>query len=264
MVQQTESCSRTGSADVSPDAGTYRVVIIDDHPLFRHGLRSILAAEGPEFALAGEADDGEAGLRLARSAEPALILVNAGVNGLNGLEVLRDLKRELPGAGLIVLSDREDDERLFYAVKYGAAAYLVKTATAGAILDTLRRVAGGEYLIDDSLVEKPMVARQVLGWFHDYVADVPREVEQLYIPLSAREVEVLDQIAQGNSNKKIAQVLSISDQTVKNHLTSIMRKLAVNDRTQAVVHALQQGWIKFPEAAPARHTGQRGEIEDEW
>jgi DNA-binding NarL/FixJ family response regulator len=112
-------------------------------------------------------------------------------------------------------------------------------------------------------VEKPTIARQVLGWFHDYAADLAQEAQPLFIPLSAREMEVLDQIAHGNSNKQIAQVLSISDQTVKNHITAIMRKLAVNDRTQAVVHALQQGWIKFPDGRSEEKTAPREQPADQ-
>src|SRR5581483_3652909 len=101
------------------------------------------------------------------------------------------------------------------------------------LVRTIRRVASGEYLINDSVLSKPVLASRVLKSFRD-LSEVDQEVETLFIPLSAREVEVLDYIAKGNSNKEIARALSISDQTVKNHLTSIMRKLAVNDRTQAV------------------------------
>ena len=117
------------------------------------------------------------------------------------------------------------------------------TATPEEMIHTIERVAQGEYLINDSVLAKPVLASRVLKSFRD-LATGDQEVEPLFIPLSAREVEVLDYIAKGNSNKEIARALSISDQTVKNHITSIMRKLAVNDRTQAVVYALRQGWIK--------------------
>ena len=114
------------------------------------------------------------------------------------------------------------------------------------ILDGIRRAASGEYLINESVLTRPLVASRVLKQFRD-LSMVGQEMEPLFVPLSAREIEVLDYIARGNSNKEIARALKISDQTVKNHITSILRKLAVNDRTQAVVYALRRGWIKMQE-----------------
>jgi DNA-binding NarL/FixJ family response regulator len=143
------------------------------------------------------------------------------------------------------MTTRDDEEKLFYAIKYGAAAYLLKSVDAEELHRVIRRVAQGEYLINDSVLAKPILASKVLKSFRDLAEEVDHEVEPLFIPLSSREVQVLDFIAKGNSNKEIARVLGISDQTVKNHITSILRKLAVNDRTQAVVYALRKGWIKM-------------------
>ena len=173
-----------------------------------------------------------------------MIILNAEVEGLNGLEVIRTLKHQVPGAAVIVVSPREDEEKLFYAIKFGAAAYLLKDMQPEELLSVTRQVAQGQYLINDSVLSKPVVASRVLKSFRDLADEVDQEVEPLFIPLSVREVEVLDYIAKGNSNKEIARAMSISDQTVKNHITSIMRKLAVNDRTQAVIYALRHGWIK--------------------
>ena len=220
------------------------VLVIDDQPLFRNGVRYALERRKDEFEMVGEALNGEEGLKLAASKEPAVILLNAEVGGLNGLEVIRTLKHQVPGTAVIVMTSHEDEEKLFYAIKYGAAAYLLKHIDPEELLGIIRQVAQGQYLINDSVLSKPVVASRVLKSFRDLADEVDQEVEPLFIPLSVREVEVLDYIAKGNSNKEIARAMSISDQTVKNHITSIMRKLAVNDRTQAVVYALRHGWIK--------------------
>ncbi len=126
----------------------------------------------------------------------------------------------------------------------GAAAYFLKDVDPAILVDAIRKVSQGEYLINDNVLARPMLASRVLKSFRELAIGEP-ETEPLFVPLSAREVEVLDYIAKGNSNKEIARVLKISDQTVKNHITSILRKLAVNDRTQAVVYALRRGWIKM-------------------
>jgi len=220
------------------------ILVIDDQPLFRQGVRHAVERYSDEFEVIGEATDGEEGLQLASAREPAVIVLNAEVGGLNGLEVIRTIKHQVPGAAVIVVTTREDEEKLFYAIKYGASAYLLKNVSTDEFLEVTRQVAQGHYLINDSVLSKPVVASRVLKSFRDLADEVDQDVEPLFIPLSVREVEVLDYIAKGNSNKEIARAMGISDQTVKNHITSIMRKLAVNDRTQAVVYALRHGWIK--------------------
>ena len=220
------------------------VLLIDDQPLFRQGVRCTLEQYTGEFEVVGEASDGDEGLHLAASREPSVIILNAEVEGLHGLEAIRTLKHQVPGAAVIVVTSREDEEKLFYAIKYGASAYLLKTMQAEELVAVIRQVTQGHYLINDSVLSKPVVASRVLKSFRDLATEVDQDVEPLFIPLSVREVEVLDYIAKGNSNKEIARAMSISDQTVKNHITSIMRKLAVNDRTQAVVYALRHGWIQ--------------------
>ncbi len=222
---------------------TIPILIVDDAPLFRHGVRAAVAEAPAEFTVVGEAADGTRALELASAHEPAVVLLNTAVAGLDGFALIRTLKRQVPGAAVIVVTDREDEETLFYAITYGAAAYLLKNVDAGVLRDVLRRVARGEYLVNDRVLSTPVVAARVLESFRDLAHDVAPEVEQLFIPLSPREVEVLGVVAQGHSNKEVATFLGISDQTVKNHITSIMRKLAVNDRTHAVVYALRHGWI---------------------
>jgi DNA-binding NarL/FixJ family response regulator len=150
----------------------------------------------------------------------------------------------------VILTMHEDDEQLFHAIRVGAAAYCTKDAEAEEIIKLIRRVARGEYLINENVLNRPFVASRVLDQFRE-LAQLDHGGEGVFSPLTPREVEILDCVAQGNSNKEIARLLGISDQTVKNHITSILRKLAVNDRTQAVIYALRHGWIKLNEEVPA-------------
>ena len=132
------------------------------------------------------------------------------------------------------------------AIKAGAAAFVLKDISPEDLVTIIRRVNTGEYLINDKVFAKPAVASRVLKEFRE-LAVYGQEAAPIFAPLSPREVEILDNIAQGMTNKQVAYALSISEQTVKNHMSSILRKLSVNDRTQAVVYAMRQGWIRMPE-----------------
>ncbi len=222
-----------------------RILIVDDHPLFRQGVRWALEAE-PDIEVVGEAADGEQALEMAGELIPDVVLSDVNIPGPDGVEITRALKGALPRTPVILMTAYDDEEQLFNAIRVGAAAYFLKDLGPQELMDGIRRVSRGEYLINESVLSKPMVASRVLKQFSDIPSDA-KEVEPLFIPLSNREIEVLEQIAKGNSNKEIARALKISDQTVKNHITSILRKLAVNDRTQAVVYAIRHGWIKMEE-----------------
>ncbi len=222
---------------------TIPLLLVDDAPLFRRGVRAAIEEAPAAFTVVGEAADGPRALELALTHAPSVVLLNAAVAGRDGLALIRTLKQRVPGAAMIVVVDHEEEDTLFAAITYGASAYLPKSVDADALRDVLRRVAGGAYLINERVLATPAVAARVLESFRTLTHEVAPEVEALFIPLSPREIEVLGVVAQGHSNKEIATLLGISDQTVKNHITSIMRKLAVNDRTHAVVYALRQGWI---------------------
>ncbi|MBV9121211.1 MAG: response regulator transcription factor [Chloroflexi bacterium] len=218
--------------------------IVDAHPLFRQGIRATLEAQ-PDMRVTGEAADGQSAVNDASASTPDLMLIDVALPVMNGLEVLRSIKHIQPRTGVIIITDQEDEEDLFRAIKLGAAAYFLKDVAPEVLIEAVRRVSQGEYLINDNVLARPLLASRVLKSFRELAVGDPGGTEPLFVPLSAREVEVLDYIAKGNSNKEIARVLKISDQTVKNHITSILRKLAVNDRTQAVVYALRKGWIKM-------------------
>ncbi|MEJ7654230.1 MAG: response regulator transcription factor [Chloroflexia bacterium] len=224
-----------------------RVLLVDDHPLYRQGVRHALDGH-QDIQIIGEASDGQMAIQMADTLSPDVMLVDINLPGLNGLEATRVIRRRNPHVGVVILTVHEDDEQLFNAIKVGAAAFSTKDVAQDKLVDTVRRVGRGEYMINENVVTKPFVASRVLKQFRD-LASLDKDEESLFAPLTSREIEILDCIARGMSNKEIARTLLISDQTVKNHITSILRKLAVNDRTQAVIYALRRGWIKMSDEA---------------
>ena len=208
-------------------------------------MRNILERE-PGFEIVGEADDTRGAFDLSVQLSPDIILMDLSLPAPGGIETTQRIKRELPSAGIIVLAVNEDEDALFDAIKAGAAAFILKDVAPDDLVAIIRRVASGEYLINDKVFAKPAVASRVLKEFRE-LAIYGQEAAPIFAPLSPREVEILDNIAQGMTNKQVAYALSISEQTVKNHMSSILRKLSVNDRTQAVVYAMRQGWIRMPE-----------------
>ena len=222
-----------------------RVIIVDEQPLFREGILSTLEHMG-DCAIIGDSTDTNDILELVRTASPDVALVDAGLTSADPLELARQMRHLAPRMAIIILTPSDDEERLFQSIKVGAAAYYNRSITTEELVEAVRKVSVGEYLINDDVLSKPQLASRVLKSFRELaVEEEASPAKDLYSPLSGREVEILDYIARGNSNKEIAKSLKISDQTVKNHITSILKKLSVNDRTAAVVHALKHGWIKM-------------------
>ena len=222
-----------------------KLLLVDDHALFRMGMRGLLERE-PDFLIVGEADDSRSAIELALDTSPDIILMDLTLPSPGGIETTQRIKRELPSVGIIVLAQNEEEDALFDAIKAGAAAFILKDVGPDDLVTIIRRVSDGEYLINDKVFAKPAVASRVLKEFRE-LAVYGSDAAPIFAPLSPREVEILDNIAQGMTNKQVAYALSISEQTVKNHMSSILRKLSVNDRTQAVVYAMRQGWIRMPE-----------------
>jgi DNA-binding NarL/FixJ family response regulator len=224
-----------------------RILLVDDHPLFRQGIRWTLEGQH-DMEVVGEVSDGQGAIQQADFLTPDVIVCDINLPGMNGLEVTRILRRRHPQCAIIVLTMHQDDEQLFNSIRVGAAAYATKDISPEELVSMVRRVGHGEYLINENVLSRPFVASRVLDEFRE-LSQVDSATESVFSPLTPREVEILDCVARGNSNKEIARLLSISDQTVKNHITSILRKLAVNDRTQAVIYALRHGWIKIADTA---------------
>lgn len=236
---------RRGGPDRRDPDRRVRILLVDDHALFRVGMRQILEQEADQEVV-GEAIDGRSAEDAAQALLPDVILLDLSIPSPGGIETTQRIKREIPSCGIIVLAAEENEDQLFEAIKAGAAAYLLKDVEPADLVAVIRRVANGEYLINDKVFAQPAVASRVLKEFRE-LAIFGQEAAPIFAPLSPREVEILDNIARGMTNKQVAYALSISEQTVKNHMSSILRKLSVNDRTQAVVYAMKQGWIRIPE-----------------
>jgi DNA-binding NarL/FixJ family response regulator len=236
---------RRGGPDRRAEGEQTTILIVDGHALFRVGIANILGHEA-DFLVVAEADDSRSAIDRALETSPDIILMDLSLGPPGGIETTQRIKRELPSTGIIVLAANEDEDALFDAIKAGAAAFILKDVGPDDLVTIIRRVVNGEYLINDKVFAKPAVASRVLKEFRE-LAVYGQEAAPIFAPLSPREVEILDNIAQGMTNKQVAYALSISEQTVKNHMSSILRKLSVNDRTQAVVYAMRQGWIRMPE-----------------
>ena len=236
---------RRGGPDRRGPEQRTKIMLVDDHALFRVGMRQILERE-PDFDIVGEADDGRDAFNMAVETTPDIVLLDLSLPAPGGIETTQRIKREVPSTGIVALAVAEDEDQLFEAIKAGAAAFILKDINPDDLVTIIRRVRAGEYLINDKVFSRPSVASRVLKEFRE-LAVYGQEATPIFAPLSPREVEILDNIAKGMTNKQVAYALTISEQTVKNHMSSILRKLSVNDRTQAVVYAMKQGWIRIPE-----------------
>jgi Response regulator containing a CheY-like receiver domain and an HTH DNA-binding domain len=231
------------------------MVLVEQHALVRAVLREIVEGQ-PDIDIVAEAADIDDAIAIIRDETPDVVLVDTELPISLVVPAVQRLKRECPGSPVVLLGHRRGDDELFAAIQAGAAAHVLDDARPSELVRTIRAVADGEYLIDDAVAARPAVARHVLEAFRD--ASLFGEVAgddlavTAFTPLSAREAEILEAIAQGLTNKGVGAALSISEQTVKNHVTSILRKLAVNDRTQAVLYALRKSWISISDEPPLR------------
>jgi two-component system response regulator DegU len=217
-----------------------KVFILSSQSLFRQGVRQSLdGAKGIEIS--GESEVNEGVLAEMESSLPDIVLVDIDAPAENGLKLARKIRQRLPNIGVVVLTSTPEDEQLFQAIKAQAAAYLSKEVTAEQLFNTVKRTADGEHPINESLAARPKVAEQVLHHFQEL--SLGKGTEAVIAPVTPREREILTYMAQGYLNKQIAFTLKISEQTVKNHVTSILRKLNANARTQAVVEAIKQGLV---------------------
>ncbi len=220
-----------------------KVLLIDSHMLYREGVRAILSSQNG-IEVMGGVEQGEYALSLIREIPPDVVIFAPKHPVGDGFMLVRQIKQYAPALPVLILAEPQDQEALLLSIKVGAAAYLTKDASPEELVNAIKRIFHGEYLINEELFSNPKVASQVLELFQDLTMP-GEEIKPFLAPLSPREINVLDLIAQGNSNKDIAHELGISEQTVKNHVASIMRKLVANDRTHAVVIALRQGLIKL-------------------
>jgi len=219
-----------------------KVFIISPQFLFRQGVRHSLASLS-EIEISGEAEVNDEALFAIESSPPDVALLDIDTPADSGLKLARRIRQRLPSVGVIVFTSNPNDEQFFQALKAQAVAYLSKEITADQLTDTVRRAARGEHPINEGMASRPKVAEQVLRHFQEF--SLGKGTEVFVASVTPRELEILNYMAQGYLNKQIAFTLNISEQTVKNHVTSILRKLNANARTQAVVEAIKQGLISI-------------------
>ncbi len=220
-----------------------KIIIVDDHQLFREGVKRILDFED-SFSVVAEGDDGIDVLNLYEVYQPDVVLMDINMPQKNGVEATTELLEKHPEAKVIILSIHDDESYVSHALKSGALGYMLKEMDANEIVDAIKIVAtGGSYL--HPKVTKNLVAeyrrlseRENKGSFHQ------TEIRRPFHLLTKRECEVLQLLTDGQSNRAIGETLFISEKTVKNHVSSILQKMNVNDRTQAVVTAIKNGWVE--------------------
>ena len=212
-----------------------RVLLVDDHILFRKGVASLLASH-EDIEVVGEAGDGVEAVAKARETVPDVILMDLSMPKCSGLEATRLVKREMPHVKIIILTVSDDDRDLFAAIKNGADGYLLKNLEPHQLFDMLEGIGRGEAPISGVLAAK------ILQEFRQLDQSLPQQVEASN-ELTPREIEVLEQVVEGVTNKEIAEALVITENTVKIHLRNILEKLHVQNRIQAAVYAVRQGLV---------------------
>ncbi len=214
-----------------------RVLIVDDHAVVRQGLRFLLERQ-PDIAVVGECGDGEQAVALAADLLPEVMLLDLLMPKMDGITAIREIKRLTPATQIIILTSFHEDDLIFNAIKAGALSYLLKDSSPQELIAAVRGAAQGESRLH------PTVATRVLREMH-------AQEQSLLNELTSRELEVLAQIARGRSNYEIATALVISEGTVKMHVSNILSKLHLADRTQAAIYALQKRLVPLNEALDA-------------
>jgi DNA-binding NarL/FixJ family response regulator len=221
--------------------GKIRVVIADQQPMFRKGLEYFLN-EAPEIIIIAEVSTEGDLVNAVVTQLPDVVLLDISLAS-DGMELARMVKQHVPSVAVIIISPDPNDAGLFNAIKARAAGYISRNIASVELINIIRRAAKGEYPLNDTFLSQPKVAAQVLEQFQDF--SWGKGVESFVSPLTPRETEILSYMAKGYLNKQIASSLDISEQTIKNHVTSILRKLDANARTQAVITAVRRGIISL-------------------
>ncbi len=216
-----------------------RVMIADDHAVVRQGIRSLVNAE-PDLTVVGEAEDGASAVRRARELRPDVVVMDLAMPGLDGMEATRAIKAALPQTQVVALTVHESDEYFFRVLQAGASGYVLKRAAASELLSAVRAVARGDVFLF------PAVAKKLLA---DYLVRAQaKDGHDIYAGLTAREHEILTLIAEGLTNREIAEQLTLSLSTVQTHYTHILEKLNLHNRAELIKYALRRGLIQAEES----------------
>lgn len=219
------------------------LVLVDDHPLFRQGVADALSID-PRLRIIGQSAHGEKGLEMIMALKPTLAVVDVNLPGMNGQQITHEVTSERIHTRIILMTAYDDGEQILHAAIAGAAAFCSKDIQPEELTRLIFQVAAGKYVMGNQVMSQ----NEFEVWLNRQLDSARRSYSEPgspFHPLSDREMEVLTLVVEGKSNKEIASLLGISHQTVKNHITSILRKFGVEDRTQAVVYALKRGWVKL-------------------
>jgi DNA-binding NarL/FixJ family response regulator len=223
---------------------TISVVIVDDHPLFREGIHNVLRYE-PDIRVLGEGGNGKQAIELAQKLQPDVMLMDINLPMVNGIQATRQMTNERLHVRVVLMTAYDDQEQLLHGMRAGAASYCAKDVEPTRLVEVLRYVAAGHYVVGDQVLDAEGVEAWMSAGVEAIAGPYYVDPEETFVPLSPREMEILRLVTRGMSNKEIARELQISHQTVKNHMTSVLKKLAVEDRTQAAVFALRRGWVRL-------------------
>ncbi len=232
------------------------LLVIDDHPLFRQGVTDAVSLE-PDMKVLGQGSSGDEALGLIRTLKPAVVLLDVNLPGMNGQQITHQVTQSKLRTRVVLMTGYDDVEQGLHAALAGAAAFCSKDVEPKSLLRIIREVADGKYVFGSHVLNR----HELQGWIEDQIEGTHQSYSEPgspFHPLSEREMEVLECVVRGLSNKEIAGRLGISHQTVKNHVTSILRKFSVEDRTQAVVYALKHGWVQLKNTS-LRPEGQTDE-----
>ncbi len=217
------------------------LLIVDDHPLFRQGVVDALSLE-PDMRIIAQSADGDEALEFIRSKKPSIAVLDVNLPGMNGQQITHQVSQDRLSTRIILMTGYDDVEQAIHAALAGAHGYCSKNIEPQTLSRIIREVSEGKYVFAGSV----FTHRELELWVESRMEGARRSYSEPgtpFHPLSDREMEVLGCVVRGMSNKEIASVLGISHQTVKNHVTAVLRKFGVEDRTQAVVYALKRGWV---------------------
>jgi DNA-binding NarL/FixJ family response regulator len=224
-----------------------KVLIVDDHHIFRQGVQVNLELQD-DIQVIGNGANGEQGLALVRGLQPDVVIMDINLPVMNGIQVTRLLAAEGQPARVVMLTAYDDTQQVIHAMRAGAAAYCAKEIEPDKLVEVIRQVVQGRYVLYEQVFDQAGIEEWLDQGMQAVVGPYYLDMAESFAPLSPREMEILQCVTRGLSNKEIALSLQISHQTVKNHMTSILRKLAVEDRTQAAVFALRRGWVRLKDA----------------
>ena len=222
---------------------TTNIVVIEDHPLFRQGLVDTLSLNH-DFVVVGQASNGTEGFKMIQQLQPDIVVCDINMPGKNGQQVTNEVTQNKGSSRVILMTAFASEDQMLHAAIAGARGFCSKDILPDELLALVENVRGGKYVMSDKVMSEPEFKTWLSGSLLQYSKVYSDPGNPLH-PLSDRELEVLHLIVEGKNNKEIAFEIKLSEQTVKNHITSIYRKFGVEDRTQAVIYAVKKGWVKI-------------------